>query len=191
MELSAALRRRRMVRNYTGEPVDPGALERIVAAGLGGPSAGYSQGIAVVVVDDSERISEVARLCGEDSYVERGFDPWISSAGAHIILCVEPEVYRTRYSEPDKSPAALEGVPWWWVDGGAAMMAMLLAAVDEGLGAGIHGGRGMDEVAELLGIPDRVEVLCLITIGHPAPDRRSGSLRRGPRSGQIHQNGWE
>lgn len=190
MELSEALRRRRMVRNYTGEALDPDALDRIVASGLGGPSAGYSQGISMVVVDDPGRIAEIARLCGEDSYVQGGFDPWISSAGALVVLCVEPEVYRARYSEPDKSPKALEGVPWWWVDGGAAMMAILLAAVDEGLGAGIHGGRGMEAVANLLGIPKDVEVLCLITIGQPAKDRRSGSLARGPRPGRAHRNAW-
>jgi nitroreductase len=190
MELSDALRRRRMVRNYTGEPVDRAALDRIVAAGLGGPSAGWSQGVSVVLIEDPERIGEIARLCGEESYVERGFDPWLSNAGAHIVLCVEPEVYRARYSEPDKSPAALEGVPWWWVDGGAAMMAILLATVDEGLGAGIHGARGMAEVRALLGIPQGVEILCLVTIGHPAPDRRSGSLGRGARPGRAHRDSW-
>lgn len=190
MDLSEAMRRRRMVRNYTGDPVDPSALDGIVAAGLGGPSAGYSQGISIVVVDDPERITEIATLCGEESYVERGFDRWLSTAGAHLILCVEPGVYHARYSEPDKNPAALEGVPWWWVDGGAAMMALLLATVDEGLGAGIHGGRGMEETARLLGVPDGVEVLCLVTIGHPAPDRRSGSLDRGPRPGRAHRGSW-
>lgn len=190
MEFGEALRRRRMVRNYTGESVDSAMLERIVDAALGGPSAGWSQGISVVVVDEPARIAEIAALCGEDTYVSNGFDPWLSTAGVHIILCVEPGVYRARYSEPDKSPAALEGVPWWWVDGGAAMMAILLAAVDEGLGAGVHGSRGIDEVKSLLSIPAEIEVLALITIGHPAPDRRSGSLARGPRAGRIHRGTW-
>lgn len=190
MELGEALRRRRMVRNYSGKAIPPEALERIVAAGLGGPSAGWSQGISVVVVDDPERIAEIARLCGESEYVANGFDPWLSSAGAHIVLCVEPGVYRARYSEPDKDPAALEGVPWWWVDGGAALMAVLLAAVDEGLGAGVHGARGMADVRSLLGIPRDVEILGLITVGHPAPDRRSGSLARGRRPGRVHRGAW-
>jgi nitroreductase len=190
MELWDALRRRRMVRNYTREPVAPEALERIVAAGLSGPSAGWSQGISVVVVDDPGRIAEIAQLCGENEYVTSGFDRWLSSAGAHIVLCVEPAVYRARYSEPDKNPAALEGVPWWWVDGGASMMAMLLAAVDEGLGAGVHGARGLADVRSLLGIPVDIEVLGLITIGHPAPDKRSGSLARGRRPGRVHRGAW-
>lgn len=190
MELRDALRRRRMVRNYTGEPLPAAALDRIVDAGLRGPSAGWSQGISAVVVDDPERIGQIAVLCGEDDYVASGFDRWLSSAGADIVLCVEPGVYRKRYSEPDKDPAALEGVPWWWVDGGAALMAILLAAVDEGLGAGVHGARGLDAVGALLGIPDEVEVLGLITIGHPAPDRRSGSLDRGHRPGRDHRGSW-
>jgi nitroreductase len=190
MDLGDALRRRRMVRNYTGESVAPAVLDRIIAAGLGGPSAGWSQGISLVVVDDPEEIDEIARLCGEADYVSSGFDPWLSSAGVHLVLCVEPAVYRARYSEPDKNPAALEGVPWWWVDGGAAMMAILLAAVDEGLGAGLHGSRGMDEVRSLLAIPAEIEILGLMTIGRPAPDRRSGSLARGARPGRIHRGRW-
>lgn len=190
MEVGDALRRRRMVRNYTGEPVDSTVLDRIVTAGLGGPSAGWSQGISMVVVDDPMQIAEISRLCGENEYVANGFDPWLSTAGAHIVLCVEPGVYRARYSEPDKNPAALEDVPWWWVDGGAAMMATLLVAVDEGLGAGIHGSRGIDDVRSLLGIPGDIEILGLITIGHPAPDRRSGSLARGPRPGRVHRGTW-
>jgi nitroreductase len=69
-------------------------------------------------------------------------------------------------------------------------MAILLAAVDEGLGAGVHGARGMDAIRDLLGIPEEVEALGLITIGHPAPDRRSGSLDRGRRPGRHHRGGW-
>jgi len=189
MDLAEALRRRRMVRNYTGDPIDPTALDRIVAAGLSGPSAGNSQGISLVSVTDRARIAQIARLCGEESYVERGFDRWLSSAGAHLVVCVEPEAYRARYAEPDKDPSALEGVPWWWVDGGAALMAVLLAVVSEGLAAGFHGG-SLDEVAALLGIPGDVEILGLVTVGHPAPDRRSGSLDRGPRQGRDRRGAW-
>jgi nitroreductase len=190
MELTEALRRRRMVRRYTGEPVDPGSLDRIVAAGLSGPSAGWAQGISAVVVADPARIAEVAAACGEERYIARGFDPWLSTAGAHIALCVEPEVYRTRYSEPDKVPAVLDAIPWWLVDGGAALMAILLAVVDEGLAAGFHGAHGAGPVADLLGIPGDVELLGIVTIGHPAADRRSASLDRGRRPGTVHRETW-
>ncbi|MFH1103689.1 MAG: nitroreductase family protein [Actinomycetota bacterium] len=190
MEFRDVLRRRRMVRRYTGDAVPAGAVDRIVEAGVRGPSAGWSQGISVVSVTDRGTIAAIAHACGEHRYVAAGFDPWLSTAGALIVLCVEPAVYRARYSERDKDLRTLEGVPWWWVDGGAALMAILLAAVDEGLAAGFHGGRGMDEVRRILGIPDDVEVVGVVTVGHPAPDRRSRSLARGRRRGTVHRERW-
>ncbi|NNE73231.1 MAG: nitroreductase family protein, partial [Acidimicrobiales bacterium] len=44
------LRRRRMVRNYTADPIDPDVLDRVVAAGLRGPSAGNTQGADLLVL---------------------------------------------------------------------------------------------------------------------------------------------
>ncbi len=190
MDFREVVRRRRMVRRYTGDPLPADSLDRILWAAVHGPSAGWSQGISVVAVTDPDRIRELAAACGEEEYVAAGFDRWLSTAGALVVLCVEPEVYRARYAEPDKNPAALEGVPWWWVDGGAALMAILLAAVDEGLAAGFHGVTGLDEVRAALGIPAGVEIMGLVAIGHPAPDRRSGSLARGRRPGTIHRERW-
>jgi FMN reductase [NAD(P)H] len=190
MEFREVLRRRRMVRRYTGDPVPTDSLDRILSAAVHGPSAGWSQGISVVAVTDPGRVRAIAGACGEDEYVAAGFDRWLSTAGAMIVLCVEPAVYRARYSEPDKDLAALEGVPWWWVDGGAALMAILLAVVDEGLAAGFHGVGGIDAVRAMLGIPAEVEVVGIVTVGHPASDRRSGSLARGRRAGTIHREHW-
>jgi nitroreductase len=190
MQFADALRRRRMVRRYTGEAVAPDRLDRILEAAMRGPTAGWSQGVAVVAVTDRSTIAAIADACGEHDYVARGFDPWLSAAGALVVLCVEPEVYRARYAEPDKDPAVLDRIPWWWVDGGAALMAILLATVDEGLAAGFHGGHRADGVRDVLGIPDRVEMVGVVTVGHPAPDRPSGSLTRGRREGTIHRETW-
>jgi nitroreductase len=190
MEFGEVLRRRRMVRRYSGESVAPESLERILAAALHGPSAGWAQGICVVSVAEATTIAAIAAACGEAGYVAAGFDRWLSTAGSMIVLCVEPDVYRARYAESDKDPGVLEGTPWWWVDGGAALMAILLATVDEGLAAGFHGRRGSDHVKAILGIPGSVEVVGIVTIGHPLPDRRSGSLKRSRRTGAIHREHW-
>lgn len=190
MDFAETLRRRRMVRRYTGEPITPAQAERVAAAALRAPTAGNTQGITLVSVTDPGLIGAIAAACGEDSYVERGFDPWLSTAGQHLVVCVEPDRYRQRYAEPDKDPAMLDAVPWWWVDGGAALMAVLLAAVDEGLAAGFHGGHGADGVREVLGIPDHVVLLGVVTIGHPAPDRRSSSLERPRRTDAVRRDGW-
>lgn len=182
MEFSDVLAKRRMVRNYTGEPVDSASLDRVAASALRAPSAGNSQAIGIVVVTDSEIRAKVAKIADEDFYVAAGFDPWISTAPAHIVISVSEKVYRDRYSEPDKLGTDGEpmewSVPYWWVDAGASLMAVLLAAVDEGLAAGFLGVHSVPELADLLAIPDHFHPIGVVTVGHPAVDRRSGSLDR-------------
>ncbi|NQV07661.1 nitroreductase family protein [bacterium] len=191
MDFSAVVTGRRMVRRYRPDPVDSDALERIAAAATSGPSAGYAQGVVVITITDEERRAQIARLAGEDDYVARGFEPWLSVAPVHIVLCVEPQRYRVRYSEPDKDAAALD-IPWWWVDAGAALSLALLAAVDEGLAAGFLGAHAIPGLRGLLEIPVAVEPVGLITLGHPLPDRPSSSLDRGrrPADETVRRDRW-
>lgn len=185
MEFRDVVKARRMVRNYTGAPVAAESLARILDAARRTPSAGNTQGQSFVVVTSESGRRRIAELAGESDYVERGFDPWISRAGALVVVCVSEAAYHQRYSEADKTDA--EGneiewpIPFWWVDAGAAMMAILYGAVDEGLAAGFLGIHSIADLSAELGIPPEVTPIGIVTIGHPAPDRRSGSLDRGKR----------
>ena len=195
MEFREVIAARRMVRNYTGEPVDPAVLARIVETGRRAPSAGFSQGQAFVVVTDEADRRAIAEFAGEDSYVQAGFDPWISRAPVHIAVCVSEEAYRRRYREADKLVDGREiewPVPYWWVDAGAALQNVLLAAVDAGLAAGFLGIHAIPGLRDLLGIPDEYTPIGVVTLGHPARDRRSGSLKRGWRAERevIHWGRW-
>lgn len=196
MDFRDVLAKRRMVRNFTDEPVAEDALERIAKAALRAPSAGNSQAIGVVVVTSNALRNEIARLADEASYVSSGFDPWISRAPAHLVISVSEKVYRDRYSEPDKvGPDGAEidwPIPYWWVDAGAAMMAVLLAAVNEGYAAGFLGVHSVPDLAQALLMPVHHVPIGVITIGHPAPDRRSGSLDRPrkPIDETVHYEGW-
>jgi nitroreductase len=195
MEFKDVLARRRMVRNYTDQPVETEAIERIVRAAKRAPSAGYTQGQYFVVVTDPATRKEIAALSNEAEYVKEGFDPWISSAPVHVVVCVNEDDYHRRYREPDKLDEGKEiewPVPYWWIDGGAALMLVLLAAVDEGLAAGFFGFHRMSGLNELLQIPKEVSPLGVVTIGHPAPDRRSSSLTNRRKSlGRIaHWERW-
>jgi nitroreductase len=186
MEFKEVLEQRRMVRNYREVPIDPTTLSRVASAALRAPSAGNSQGLAVVVVTDRQRRQAIADLGDEAAYVAAGFDPWISRAPAHIVISISEQVYHDRYREPDKIDDGGEEISWpvpyWWVDAGAAMMAVLLAAVDEGLAAGFLGVHSIPDLRKLLEIPDHFSPIGLITVGQPAPDRRSTSLDRGQRT---------
>lgn len=183
MELTEVIARRRMVRNTTDEPVDPAAVRRILDLARRAPSAGFSQGQRFVVVTEAATRRRIAELADEPAYVAKGFDPWLSRAPVHVVPCADERAYRARYAEPDKAGGGPDTwpVPYWHVDAGAALMLLLLAVVEEGLAAGFAGVHGLDGLADLLGIPAGVHPLGVVTIGHPAPDRRSGSLARGRR----------
>jgi nitroreductase len=184
-----------MVRNYTTEPVGEDVLERLVLAARKAPSAGFTQGTAFLIVTDPTLRTAIADLCDEPEYVAAGFDPWISRAPAHIIVCISEDAYHQRYREPDKIDDAGNEIEWpvpfWWIDAGAALMLVLLTAVDEGLAAGFLGTDAAD-LQRLLGIPSAMVPIGIVTVGYPAPDRRSNSLKRGWRpDGQVvHWQTW-
>ena len=196
MNFSEVIRKRRMVRNFTDEPVPDDAIERIIAAGQRAPSAGFSQGVSYVVVTDPETRKAIGEIAGEEGYVETGFDPFISGAPVQVVICTSERVYHDRYTEPDKKPEGEDEIDWpipyWHTDAGASMMLVLLAAVNEGLGSAFIGVEDPTRLQTLLGIPDEWLPIGVAMIGHPAPDRKSGSLKRGHRKlgDVLHRERW-
>ena len=181
MELADILKRRRMVRSYLPDPVPREAVERIVATVRRAPSGGFSQGHRLVVVTGPETRRELARLAGEEEYVAAGGQPWISTAPVHVFVGTREESYHERYRKPDKLRDGEEigwPAPYWYVDAGAAFILLQLAAIDEGLASGVFGvlPEQVPDVKALLGVPDDVHFVCLVTIGRPAPDPQETAL---------------
>jgi len=170
------LPRRRMVRHYRPDPVPPEQVERIVSTVRRAPSGGYSQGQRLLVITEEEGRAEVARVLGDAGWTASDDrEPWLETAPVHVLVCTREEDYHERYRRADKLVDGEEiewPVPFWFVDAGAALMLLLLAAIDEGLAAGVS-GVPRDAAAALrasFGIPEDIEVVTLVTIGEPAPD---------------------
>jgi nitroreductase len=199
MEFRELLTRRRMVRNYAPHPVERETVERVVATVRRAPSAGYSQGQRFVVVTDPATKQQLAAIADEDERVRDGYEPWFTSAAAHVLVCTREGDYHDRYRQADKLQDGHEiewPVPYWHVDAGAALMLILLAAIDEGLAAGVYGVTVEDQprVKELLLIPDDVTIVAGVTIGYPADDPRwsaSTSRRTRPRRPLEELVRWE
>src|SRR4051812_42715752 len=194
MDFRELLKQRRMVRHYHPEPVPRETLERICRTVRRAPSGGFSQGPRLLVVTEAETRTAIAKLLREDKWSAQGREPWPSVAPAHLVVLTREQDYHDRYNEPDKL-AETGGVeidwpaPFWFVDAGAAMMLLLLAAIDEGLAAGVYGVTvpEMQAFKELLRIPDDVHVVAGVTVGKPRPDpnvsrasSRFSQLRRAP-----------
>jgi FMN reductase [NAD(P)H] len=185
MDFADVLRRRKAVRNYVDEAIPRETLERVLARGRKIPSAGHSQGLRLVVVTDEAVRRKIALLAEEPEYVELGLDPWISRAPVHVVVCVREADYHARYEEPDKLREDGTEIPWavpyWFVDAGMAVMLLWLAALDEGLAAGIFGmhEEPWNALKDLLGIPDDVTPVGILTLGKAAPETVPGSAKRG------------
>ena len=199
MQFRALLPKRRMVRNYAPEQVPRETVERIVGTVRRAPSAGYSQGQRLLVVMEDEGRAELARIASQGWGVEEGLEPWLESAPVHVFVCTREADYHERYLQEDKLVDGDEiewPVPFWHVDAGAALMLILLAAIDEGLAAGLT-GVPTELAAELhtaFGIPDDVTIVAHVTIGAPAPDpgwSAVTSRRTRPRRAEVESVRWE
>ena len=171
-----------MVRHFAPDPIPRETVERIVRTVRRAPSGGFSQGQRLVVVTKEELRKRISELLHEDDWIAQGREPWLSVAPVHVVVCTREQDYHDRYNEPDKL-AVTGGVevewlaPFWYVDAGAAMMLLLLAAIDEGLAAGVYGVTVPELTAfkSLLAIPDDVHVVAGVTIGKPKPDPRASA----------------
>jgi nitroreductase len=187
MEFKEILKHRRMVRAYQPKPIPRDTLERIAGTIRRAPSAGFSQGQRLLIITEPERRSSLAEAAAEEFYVKQGFPPWISTAAALIVVCTREDDYHDRYRQPDKTVDGAEiewPVPYWHADAGAAAMLILLAAVDEGLAAGVFGipSERMQGVRELLELPEDIAIVEVITLGYAAEDSASDRLSsRGTR----------
>lgn len=201
MELSDAVRRRRMVRDFTAAPLAPGTVAGLVDLARRAPSAGHSQGWAFVALEGAD---QTARYWDASLPPERraGFRwPGLVAAPALVVVLVRPEAWVERYAEADKAATGLGAsteawpVPYWWVDGGLAVEHLLLGAVDAGLGACFFGLFGHEPaVLAALGVPAGWRAIGTVALGHPdeAAEAEGRSVPRGrrPLADVLHEGGW-
>jgi nitroreductase len=189
MEFREVVRRRRMVRAYDAtRPVPDETLDRLLAHAIRAPSAGFSQGWDFLVLrTDADRGRFWSSTA--DDEVDAG-DSWLrglASAPVLIVCLSDRAAYLDRYAAPDKGwtdrDEARWPVPYWDVDTGMAALLMLLTAVDDGLAACFFGvpPERHDALREAFGVPADRTPVGVVSVGYPAPDRRSPSLKRGRR----------
>jgi nitroreductase len=141
MEALEAIKKRRSVREYTGEPIPRADLEQIVDAGRLAASGSNIQPWEFIVVTERGMIERL-----------KVASKWMENAGAIIALVMDP-------------------VSRWWVeDGAAAVENMLIASTALGYGSCWLEGYTLpreEEFKKLLGIPQEKRLLTLVPIGVP------------------------
>src|SRR5687768_289267 len=102
MEFQDVVRRRRMVRDYSAEPVDPAVVDRALANAVRAPSAGFSQGWAFLVLDTPQDVRRFWAATSEDLDEPDSWLAGMMSAPVVILPCSSKAAYLRRYAEQDK-----------------------------------------------------------------------------------------
>lgn len=153
MDALEAIRKRRSVRQYTGDSIPRQDLEKIVDAARLAASGNNRQPWDFIVVTDREMIDQL-KVAAE----------WMEKAGAIIAVVMDPSSR------------------WWIEDGSAAVENMLIASTALGYGSCWLEGYTLpreEKFKELLSIPEEKRLLTLVPIGVPAewPTKDKKSLK--------------
>ena len=190
-----------MVRAFAPDPIEPALIDSLVDLASRAPSAGKSQGWHLVVLEgaDTRRFWDVTFPAGRRPSFRF---PQLFDAPVIALPLADPEVYIERYAEPDKAATGLgDGrhawpAPYWTIDTSMAVLTLLLAAEDAGLGALFFAvSRGEEELRSSLGIPEHLDLLGALALGYPDPQAASVSGRsahrpRRPPGDIIHRGHW-
>ena len=196
------VRRRRMVRSYAEDPVDPAAVDRMLQNATRAPSAGFSQGWGFLRLDTPKDVRRYwVATAGKEALDDP--DDWLAGmvrAPVLIVPCSNKSAYLERYAQPDKGWTDRDErrwpVPFWHLDTAMAALLILQTAVDAGLGACFFGipPERLEPFRAEFGVPQEYSPVGAITIGHRTSDPgAAGSPTRRPRrplDEVVHRGRW-
>lgn len=148
---SELIRHRRSCRDYTSEEIDAEHLRLILRAALYSPTSRNRQAWHFIVVDNPTDIEKLAD-CKEHG------SAFLKNAPIAIVILGNPQ-------END----------CWIEDGSIAVTSMQYQAEELGLGScwiqvrnrGLNSGVAASEIVKgILNIPDEMDVLCILAVGH-------------------------
>jgi nitroreductase len=197
VELREVLARRRMVRRFDPRPLPDELLDRILGSATRAPSAGFSQGLDLLVLEGTQAVRDFWLATADPRFEQ----PYSTAEPPVIVLVLsDKQAYLDRYGAPDKAGLGMEveagwPVPYWDLDAAMAAMLLLLTAVDEGVGAWFFGVfHGAEALLANLGVPKGRRLIGAVALGYPAADDRpTGSSRTRPRrplDQVVHRGRW-
>ena len=159
--------KRRSIRKYTGKPIDEKEITQLLEAGMAAPSAKNRQPWHFVVVREQEMLEKLSEA--------HPYGKMLAEASAAIAVCGDMNV------APD----------YWIQDCSAATENILIAVAALGLGAVWLGCHPRPErvtaIRKILGIPEHLGVLSLISIGHPGEEKEP---RTQYDESRVHNESW-
>lgn len=169
MEALEAILSRRSIRKYVSKQVSKKTICELLEAAMSAPSAHNQQPWHFVIITDREILNRIPEF--------HPYSEMLREARLAIAVCGD--------LQSDK------GEGFWVQDCSAATQNILLAAHAKGLGAvwlGIYPiPRLVEGIQRLLGLPESIMPLSLISIGYPAEEKPRSNRYDNPK---IHYNHW-
>ncbi|HEY73983.1 MAG: nitroreductase family protein [Chloroflexi bacterium] len=157
---------RRSIRKYTSEPISEENVQTLLEAAMAAPSGSNIKPWHFIVVSDREMLDALADV--------HPHGKMLYDAALCVAVCGVPEESR-----------------YWVQDCSAATENLLLAVAALGLGAVWLGVHPKEErvapVRRVLGIPENIVPLNLLSIGHPAEEKEA---RTQYDEARVHRGGW-
>ncbi len=169
MDALQAISGRRSIRKYKEGDVSDDLVKQLLQAGMSAPSAGNEQPWHFIVLRDRQVLNAVPNF--------HPFSKMLREAAVGIVVCgdLKEEVYKG----------------YWVQDCSAATQNILVAAHALGLGAVWLGVYPMEDrvtaARKLLGIPEHVVPLCIISVGWPGEEKPPAGRFREDR---VHRDRW-
>ncbi len=199
MDFVKALKKRRMHRAFSTEPIDSDLLDSLLANSLAAPSAGNTAAVEFLVLEGPTQTNRYWDITLAGPKREKFRWQQLLDAPVLVLVATRPSAYPERYGESDKARASLSvgteqwSVPFWFVDAGCVIQNLLLGVTNESLGACLFGLFDNEaSVAGEFGVPDDFRLVATIAIGHQLPDEpgRSSDRPRRQLAEVLHRQDW-
>ena len=151
MTVMEAIESRRSIRKYTEKPVEREKLQQIAEAMRQAPSARNRQEWRFIFVEDAQKRAEIAETSGI---------VWLSGAPVILAACGTSSGVMTNGHRSDT------------IDTSIAASFGMLEATELGLGTTWMAHYEESAVRKILGLPDSMSVVCLLSIGYSAEEGR-------------------
>jgi nitroreductase len=153
------IKERTSVRSYSDHPIEEEKLRLILESARLAPSSSNSQPWHFYVVRDKEKIKALAQKMPLGSKIV--INSFMAQAPVVIVATAGPIDFLHRVL------SYLVNKRWYYLDVAIALEHMVLTAWDLGLGSCWIGWFDEKKVKKLLHIPEKEEVIAMLTLGYP------------------------